>query len=1283
MLKKIICALILIASPYQAVTLAQQGKIDVTFNTLDDGLKGDGFDNTVRTLFMQSDENLIVGGDYSSINGIPSPYLARLKPDGTIDQDFHTGTSFNGKIYAVNVQPDGKLIVAGNFTAYNGTAAGRLIRLNSDGSQDLSFNTSVGAATGIIYDISLQSDGKIIIVGSFTKYNNATVNRIARILPDGSLDASFLTGTGSSLNITNARVLSNGKILIAGNFESFNGTFSNRIVRLNSNGSVDASFNVGTGFNDNVNSVEIQSNGKILVGGNFTLYNEITANKIIRLNEGGTIDLDFIGSGFNNGAVQIIKTDAGDNIMVGGSFTGNYNGVDVNRAVLLNSNGTIQTDFDMGSGPGSASVLALASNSEKAWFIGGSFSVFDGLNQGRLAKVNSDGELETSYLTAGAGFDNTVYKMIPLQNKKTMVFGKFTKFNNFSSPRIARLLENGLVDPDFNNGQTGANNLIKTAVVQADNKFIIAGNFTKYNDIIYNRIVRILQNGSIDNTFNIGSGFNNQIYAMALQSDNKIIAAGNFTRYNDQSAGRIVRLLPDGSRDSTLNIGLGADAIIEDVLIQPDGKIVLGGRFTAFNGKPFSKIVRLNSDGSIDNSFNIGTGFDKNVYAIALQSDGKIIIGGSFLTYNGISQKRLLRLNSNGSLDVSFDSAGGFSNGDVRTILVQPDDRILVGGTFSGTYKNKAALRLIRLSKTGDFDDSFQAHLNNKLFALNFTSDYKLLIGGDFNSVSGISKHRIARLKVCLESTIWDGLSWSNGYPSGGKEVFFKEDFLDLKTSDVCSCTIASGKTVTLLSENTLGIEFSYSGLGTLVLEETSSLYQSDDEIINSGIVHVIRKTNPILKFDYTYWSTPVSNQKLFDVSPNTLSDKYMSYNAASQSWKIENPLNNMLLGTGYAIRGPQEFSTTFGSVYEANFIGIPNNGRVKAEISEPEKFNLIGNPYPSAVDADLFLTKNKSIIKGALYFWTHNTPVTNNEYSSNDYAVYNLVGGVGTKAGSNGINNTIPDGKIGSGQAFFIQSSGSGSLEFNNNMRSRVGNSMFFKPAKNKNLQMNDEFEKHRLWLNLKNEKGAFKQILLGYVTGATNLYDTNYDAESFNGNKFVDFYTIIENKKLVIQGRELPFQDSDKVIIGYKTTIAGDFTIAIDHADGDLINREVYLKDNVTDTLFDLRSGDYTFNSSAGSFQDRFELHFTNNNLSINDLQHTNEEIFVSVKNKIIRIKSIIKELQNVFVFDIDGKLLYENKKLAGKEFVISDLKSSNQVLLVKIILKNKHSITKKILF
>lgn len=485
---------------------AQQGKLDNSFNTYDDGVNGDGFDNSIRTLSKQTDNNLIVGGDFLNFNGKPLQYLTRLKPDGTVDLDFNTGTGFNGKVYSSHIQSDGKIIIGGNFTSYNGAPIGRLIRLNNDGSHDTTFNTSQATSSGIINQIVQQSDGKIIIVGSFTKYDGTTVNRIARILPNGNLDSGFLTGLGAPANINSIEIQTDGKIILAGNFIKFNGIDVNRIIRLNPDGSMDTTFNIGTGFNQDINTMVLQSDGRIIIGGDFTDYNSIVANRITRLNSDGTIDSGFLsGTGLSNGSVYVIKTDAFGNIMLGGSFTDLYNGSEVNRLLFLDANGNIKTNFDIGSGPASASVLALNNSSDDSWFVGGSFSVFDSQNQGRLAKIDGNGVHDTGYLSAGVGFDNSVLKVLPLSDNKTMVFGNFSKFNGVFSSKVARLSSDGDLDITFNSAETGANNAIKTGAQQLDGKIIIAGSFTSYNNTTCNRIARIFPDGSLDIAFATGS----------------------------------------------------------------------------------------------------------------------------------------------------------------------------------------------------------------------------------------------------------------------------------------------------------------------------------------------------------------------------------------------------------------------------------------------------------------------------------------------------------------------------------------------------------------------------------------------------------------------------------------------------------------------------------------------------------------------------------------------------------------------------------------------------------
>ncbi|MBP4138049.1 delta-60 repeat domain-containing protein [Flavobacterium geliluteum] len=1274
-MKKLVVVAVFACCLFSKSTQAQQGKIDPTFNTYDNGLIGDGFDNTVRAIALQADGNLIVGGDFLNFNGGSFPYLQRINPDGEIDTGFNLNGNFNNKVYAIAIQPNGKIIVGGSFTAFSGNSVNRLVRLNQDGSLDAAFSTASGL-NNIVYDIDLYPDGSAIVVGSFTKFGDSTASRIAKILPDGTLDASFSTGVGANSLIEKVIIQPDGKIILAGTFTKFNNQNKNSMVRLNQDGSIDDGFNIGDGFDNKVTAFDLQTDGKIVVVGTFLHYNGVAVNRMVRLLPDGMIDSGFqSGSGFGDDTLYTVKIDDNGNIMVGGAFTGSYKGIAVNRLVFLNPDGTLKSDFDIGAGPASSSVLTLAKSADDFWFVGGSFSAFEGQNQGRLAKIDSGGVLDVGFLTPGVGFDNSVLKILPLENEECMVFGSFSKFNNHPSSRIARLLEDGSSDSNFNVGNSGANNTIRNAVQQKDGKIIIAGNFTTYNGNLCSRLARILPNGDFDATFDTGTAANSIVYALAIQPDQKIIVAGNFTKFNNQTVGRIVRLMPDGSTDTSFNTGLGADAIIDVIAIQQDGKILAGGRFSTFNGVLSPHIVRLNADGTIDTDFAVGAGFDKNVYAIAFQSDDKIIVGGSFLTYKGVLQKRITRLLPNGNLDLSFESGSGFSKGDVRAILIQPNDRILVGGTFSGTFNGVQSFRILRTLSTGARDTAFESYLNSTLFAMTLTTNQKLLIGGNFNSVSGSAKHRIARLYLCTDGTTWSHNSWSRGFPSAGKELYFEDDYASLTTTNACSCAIDSGKIVTLLADNSLSLTYNYTGAGTLVLENSASLYQSDNDITNTGMVHLKRITPPIRRLDYTYWSSPVHDFKLGDVSPETLPDKLLSF---SGKWIYEDKESSMKNAIGYAIRGPQSYSTTEAQTYTAVFKGVPNNGTINGEtVSEGKKY-LVGNPYPSAIDADVFLQKN-AFLGGTIKFWTHNTGIAPNGkfyvYSSDDYAAYNALGGIKAQSGGE-----IPNGKVVSGQSFLVTAMANGTVFFDNSMRIAAAdqNNQFFKTSKPNKATS----EKRRIWLNLDSNKGAFKQILLGYASDASNGYDGKYDEPSANTNAFVDFYSINEGKNFVIQARGLPFETSDVIPLGYQTSVEENFTITLDQKDAFFEKKSVYLQDKKLNVICNLKEKPYTFVSQKGIFNDRFVLRFAEKTLAINTFEKTKNTLIIYQSQKEIIVESFDFNIQKILVYDGLGRLIFEQQTNQNK-VVVSNLKPRNQVLIFKIKKEGGKIQTQKIVF
>lgn len=331
---------------------AQPGSIDTSFHS------GTGFSATIQALAIQPDNKIIAGGLFTSYNGTEYKTLVRLNPNGTIDSSFYIGsTGFNSDIVAIHVNPeDTSILVAGSFSYLNSQNLNtRIVKLKKDGSLDNSFNSSVNSGiTAMAVDTS---NGKIYIVGIFTSVGGVAHKHIARLMPDGSLDHSFSIGTGFTGSFGQSppyaiKIQTDGKILVGGDFIFYNGDLAPKFCRLNTDGTADMAFanNLsGGGFNAKVLAIEVMPDGKIIVGGSFTNVLTQSYNKIACLNADGTLNTSFtIGSGIS-GEVYTIKATPQNKILVGGSFNF-YNDISENSIIQLNENGTRDANFISGTG---------------------------------------------------------------------------------------------------------------------------------------------------------------------------------------------------------------------------------------------------------------------------------------------------------------------------------------------------------------------------------------------------------------------------------------------------------------------------------------------------------------------------------------------------------------------------------------------------------------------------------------------------------------------------------------------------------------------------------------------------------------------------------------------------------------------------------------------------------------------------------------------------------------------------------------------------------------------
>ena len=421
----------------------------------------------------------------------------------------------------------------------------------------------------------------------------------------------------------------------------------------------------------------------------------------------------------------------------------------------------------------------------------------------------SNGRLDLSF-DPGTGANSYVYSVLPVTGGKVLIGGLFSSFNGTAKSGICQLNSNGSIDATFGGTGISAGNRVYFIHPVAGNKFLIAGTFTQYNGVARNRIARINNNGTNDITFNPGTGANGDIYMISPQADGKFILAGNFTSYNGTAINRIARINPNGTLDATFNPGTGANRQVLVAKVQADGKIIIGGNFTSFNGQSRNRVTRLNDDGSLDPTFNVGVGCNAFCVAIAIQADNQILLGGSFTGYNNVWRSNIARINPDGSLDESFVSIPG-ANYIIDQIIPLSNGKILAAGQFT-SYNNVAKNGVIRLQSNGDLDTTYnpggtmQTGTNNSnylslVYSMAMGSGGDLWIAGNFTNYNGVSRNRVAHLSVVpltqLTATYCNttqpvNANLASTAVSGATQ--YEWEVTDLGTSSVDTLTTASNR---------------------------------------------------------------------------------------------------------------------------------------------------------------------------------------------------------------------------------------------------------------------------------------------------------------------------------------------------------------------------------------------------------------------------------------------------------------------------------------------------------
>ena len=548
---------------------------------------------------------------------------------------------------------------------------------------------------------------------------------------------------------------------------------------------------------------------------------------------------------------------------------------------------------------------------------------------------------------------------------------------------------------------------------------------------------------------------------------------------------------------------------------------------------------------------------------------------------------------------------------------------------------------------------------------------------------SASNQQNLTLYKLPAASTIWDGANWSNGAPTATLDATIAGNYntavngaITAKTLTVSSgiFTIESGSSATIQ-----GAVTNNAGAANFIVKSGGHLIQSD-AATNVNAITVERNSTPIVRLDHTLWSSPVASQNLFGFSPNTLTNRFYTYDAATNAY-VNTGLSStstFAVGKGYGVRAPNNHPTT-ATAWTGTFTGVPNNGTVSSVLSlAGTGFNLVGNPYPSAIDATAFTaTSNNSHINGTIYFYAHSLPMNpdgtfpvGTNYSTWNQAGYTLATN----------NSVIPNGKIQVGQGFIVKATSAGDVTFTNAMRTG-GTTQFFRASNA--FSSNSELEKHRIWLNLTNNEGStFNQALIAYVAGATEGYDRNFDGLSF-GNFGSSLSTKINGEDYAIQSRSLPFQASDIVPLNLKIVAAGDYTISLANMDGLFLGEQVvFLKDNVTGVTHDLKSSSYNFTSVAGTFGNRFEVVY-NSTLSTPTSDFSANSIVAFRNANVLTIEAKNSEMASVRAYDVQGRMVYSKLGINSTLVALSDLKIQNGVLLLQVTSTEGETVTIKVIY
>lgn len=693
----------------------------------------------------------------------------------------------------------------------------------------------------------------------------------------------------------------------------------------------------------------------------------------------------------------------------------------------------------------------------------------------------------------------------------------------------------------------------------------------------------------------------------------------------------------------------------------------------------------------------------------------------SLLNQVGNTQSVTALTTTPGSTTYTVTATDAFGNTKTATVAVNvlqpPVGGSLTGGGFVcyNTLPGNLTVTgytgtIVRWERSTNSDFSGATTINNttatlssaELGALTQTTYVRVVV-----SHNGYSTFGYASTIFTVKTTTWNGSAWSNLAPDINTMIFFTGNYAENTSLSGCAIQVNNGAVVSILPENTITLQYNITvNSGSMVFQNNAHLLQNTTTV-NLGNVTFIRNSSSLFRLDYTLWSAPVTGQQLLAFSPNTVADRFYEYKYdfntnTNQNFEgyyhVDAATTNFVPAKSFLIRMPNNdsaagYNTGTGQlVFPGNFTGVPNNGAYQRALSvQGDRYTAIGNPYPSPINVQAFFDANQSVLQNgsALYFWRKKNNTNASSYATMTRDTYVSNPATGGNTGENQYGGEIWDNffhnqvapanwVINPGQGFLVRTSsslGSANATFTNTMRRNVHNAQFFRQAAPDGTEANSNF-----FLDIKSSADAGRLAMV-YSNTATTGMDHFRDAQKIFDSGVINFYTVAENEKLVVQAR--PFTASDVVQLGYKANAARQYTISVAETTGMFAQGQaIYLKDNQEGIIRNITNNPYTFTTEAGTFDTRFEVAFTTIALGTDEVMADVNNVVIFKNNGIVTIDAGSTLINRIQVFDINGRLLYDHNNVNSVTGTADGLAAQTQVLLVKVD-TIKGTVTKKVVF